>query len=257
MRLERDHLPFARLVVDRPQARNALTRAMYYGIRHAVVRMDADPDLFGLMITGVGDVFIPGGDLGKGDVDDNWIDFIAARGAFEYLPFDVLRRSAKPVVAAVNGICQGGGLLIAMCSDIAVASERATFRVPELLRGISDTYYAQLLVRLVGPVRTRDLMFTGRKITAAEALDWGLISKVVPHDDLIDAATEVLVQICQTAPHARRDIKRVLDQYIGLHDQIAFIDSVQGPETQEGFAAFIEKRAPSWVPDGLSTGGRA
>lgn len=256
LRFERAHPPFARLVVDRPQARNALTQAMYFGVRYAVRRVDADQDLAGLLITGVGDVFIPGGDLGRG-AGDNWADFNAAPGAFDVLPFDVLRQSVKPVVSAVNGICQGGGLLIALCSDMAVVSERATFRVPELLRGISDTYYAQLLVRLLGPVRTRDLMLTGRRLTAAEALDWGLVSRVVPHDDLLDAATEVLVDVCQTAPSARRDIKRVLDQYVGLHDRIAFFDSLQRAESREGFAAFVEKRAPNWVPAELSNGRRA
>jgi enoyl-CoA hydratase len=247
LRFER-HPPFARVTVDRPEARNALTQAMYFGIRYAVRLVDADPELAGLLITGVGDVFIPGGDLGK-KVSDKWADFNAAPGAFDVLPFDVLRQSVKPVVSAVNGICQGGGLLIAMCSDLAVVSERATFRVPELLRGISDTYYAQLLARLIGPVRTRDLMFTGRRLTAAEALDWGLVSRVVPHDELIKAATGALVEIVQTAPEARRDIKRVLDQYIGLHDRIAFFDSLQRPESREGFAAFIEKRSPDWVPE--------
>jgi enoyl-CoA hydratase/carnithine racemase len=255
LRFERDHRPFARLVVDRPQARNALTRAMYFGIRYAVRRVDADPDLAGLLITGVGDVFIPGGDLGGG-VDD-WVDLSGAPGAIDVLPFDVLRQSIKPVVSAVNGICQGGGLMIALCSDVAVVSERATFRVPELLRGISDTYYAQLLVRLVGPVRTRDLLFTARRLSAEEALDWGLVSRVVAHDDLLDAATKVLIQCCQSAPEARRDMKRVLDQYVGLHDRIAFFDSLQRAESTEGFAAFMEKRAPSWVPEGLSDGTRA
>jgi enoyl-CoA hydratase/carnithine racemase len=156
------------------------------------------------------------------------------------------------VVSAVNGICQGGGLMIALCSDVAVVSERATFRVPELLRGISDTYYAQMLVRLVGPVRTRDLMLTARTLTAEEALDWGMVSRVVPHDDLLDSATELLAQCCRTAPGARRDIKRVLDQYVGLHDRMAMFDSLQRPESREGFAAFIEKRLPNWVPAELS-----
>ena len=250
------HLPFAHLTVDRPEARNALTQAMYFGIRYAVRRVDADPELAGLLITGTGDVFIPGGDLGQ-QVSDKWADFNAAPGAFDVLPFDVLRQSVKPVVSAVNGICQGGGLLIAMCSDLAVVSERATFRVPELLRGISDTYYAQLLVRLIGPVRTRDLMFTGRRLTAAEAVDWGLVSRVVPHDELIEAATEALVRIVQTAPEARRDIKRVLDQYVGLQDRIAFFDSLQRPESREGFAAFMEKRSPNWVPEALRRDSRA
>src|ERR1700733_1348437 len=134
LRFER-HPPFAHLTVDRPEARNALTQAMYFGIRSAVRRVDADPELAVLLITGVGDVFIPGGDLGQ-HVTDQWADFNAAPGAFDVLPFDVLRQSVKPVVSAVNGICQGGGLLIAMGSDLAVVSERATFRVPELLRGI-------------------------------------------------------------------------------------------------------------------------
>ena len=255
LRFER-RAPFAHLTVDRPEARNALTQAMYFGIRYAVRLVDADPELAGLLITGVGDVFIPGGDLGQ-KVADKWADFNAAPGAFDVLPFDVLRQSVKPVVSAVNGICQGGGLLIAMCSDLAVVSERAAFRVPELLRGISDTYYAQLLVRLIGPVRTRDLMFTGRRLTAAEALDWGLVSRVVPHDELIEAATGALIEICQTAPEARRDIKRVLDQYVGLHDRIAMFDSLRRPESREGFAAFIEKRSPSWVPEPLRRDGPA
>ena len=141
--------PFAHLTVDRPEARNALTQAMYFGIRYAVRRVDADPELAGLLITGTGDVFIPGG--------------------------------------------------------------------------------------------ARDLMFTGRRLTAAEALEWGLVSRVVPHDELIKTAAEALVQIVQTAPEARRDIKRVLDQYVGLQDRIAFFDSLQRAESREGFAAFIER----------------
>lgn len=248
--------PFAQVTVDRPQARNALTPAMYFGVRYAVRVVDADPELAGMVITGVDDVFIPGGDLGKGAGDD-WLHLGGVPGAMDVLPFDVLRQSIKPVVSAINGICQGGGLMIALCSDVAVASERATFRVPELLRGISDTYFAQVLTRIIGPVRTRDLMLTGRKLSAEEALEWGLISRVVPHDVLMEEATAVLEQCAQTAPLARRDVKRVLDQYVGLHDRIAMFDSLQRPESAEGFAAFIEKRSPSWVPAELRRDARA
>jgi enoyl-CoA hydratase len=82
------------------------------------------------------------------------------------------------------------------------------------------------------------------------------VSRVVPHHELLMTATEGLVQIAQTAPEARRDIKRVLDQYVGLHDRIAFFDSLQRPESKEGFAAFIEKRSPGWVPETLRRDGR-
>lgn len=159
---------FGVCTLDRPEARNAMTPAMYFGIRYAVRHVDADPDLAGLLITGTGDVFAPGGDMGGGDGSDNWLTFGSALGV-DVTPFETLRQSVKPVVSAVNGLCQGGGLQIALCSDMTVVSDRATFRVPELLRGIADTYYSQMLARLIGSVRTRDLMFTGRTLTAAEA----------------------------------------------------------------------------------------
>jgi enoyl-CoA hydratase/carnithine racemase len=253
LRFER-HGPLARCVVDRPETRNAMTAAMYFGVRYATNHVDLDDDLAGLLITGTGDVFIPGGDL-SGNHDDGWADL--PRLLFmDNSPFDALRQATKPVVCAVNGICQGGGLVIAMVSDMAVASDRATFRVPELYRGIADTHYAQILARQIGPARTRDLMFTGRALDAAEAVEWGLISRVVPHDELLDAATEVLVACCRTAPHARNDIKRSLDSYYGLYDRIGMAASLRGPETAEGYLAFKERRAPSWIHPDLRPEGR-
>src|SRR5215211_753964 len=100
--------PFAHVVVDRPEARNAMTPAMYWGVRYAVQHVDADNTLAGLLLTGTGDVFNPGGDLG-GRGDDKWMDFGPL--SMEVTPFDALRQAAKPVVCAVNGICQGGGFM--------------------------------------------------------------------------------------------------------------------------------------------------
>ena len=252
LRFER-HGSLARCVVDRPEARNAMTGAMYFGIRYASNRVDLDPDLAGLLVTGTGDVFIPGGDLGAPTVDD-W----GGPGLLfmDTAPFDALRQAVKPVVAAVNGICQGGGLMIAMVSDVAVASDRATFRAPELLRGIADTNYAHVLPRQIGPARARDMLLTGRVVSAEEALEWGLVSRVVPHEDLLDAATEALVQCVRSAPEARRDVKRSFDQYYGLYDRIGMIASLRSDEAVEGFTAFKERRNPSWVPEDLRTDGR-
>jgi len=253
LRFERDGA-IAVLVLDRPEARNAMTPAMYFGIRYAIQRVNSDESLAGLLITGTGDVFAPGGDLGQ-RAADNWMDFATTMG-MDVTPFDTLRQSAKPVVAAVNGLAQGGGLQIAICSDMAVVSERATFRVPELYRGIADTYYSHMLARLIGPVRTRDLMFTGRVLSAEEALEWGLVSRVVPHDELMSAAREVLAQCCRTAPQARALVKASLDNYIGLYDRIGMKVSLDGPEAVEGFVAFKEKRSPNWVHPDLRIDGR-
>lgn len=240
--------------LDRPEARNAMTPAMYFGIRYAIGLVDADDDLAGLLITGTGDTFAPGGDMGGGGADD-WITFSPALG-MDITPYEALRTSRKPVVAAVNGLAQGGGMQIALCSDMAVVSERATFRVPELFRGIADTYFSQMLARLIGPVRTRDLLFTGRTLSADEALDWGLISRVVAHDRLEDVAVDVLATCCRTAPAARTTVKSSLDSYMGLYDRIGMSASLSSPETVEGFMAFRERRSPDWVHPDLRIEGR-
>jgi enoyl-CoA hydratase/carnithine racemase len=253
VRFER-HGALAQCVIDRPEKRNAMTAAMYFSVRYATNHVDEDPDLAGLLITGTGDVFIPGGDLSQAS-DDEWGD-ISRLLYMEATPFDALRQSKKPVVSAVNGICQGGGLMIAILSDLAVASDRATFRAPELLRGIGDTNYAQILPRQIGPARARDLLFTGRTLNAEEALDWGIVSRIVPHNDLLDAATEVLTSCCRTAPGARSDVKRSFDQYYGLYDRIGMVTSLRGPEPAEGYLAFSNRRNPSWVHPDLRTEGR-
>ena len=139
VRFER-HGPLAHCVIDRAEKRNAMTSAMYFAVRYATNHVDADHDLAGLLIIGSGDVFIPGGDLSQ-QSDDDW-DNVCGLLYMDVCPFDALRQASKPVVSAINGICQGGGLVIAMLSDVSVASDRATFRAPELLRGIADTNYA-------------------------------------------------------------------------------------------------------------------
>jgi enoyl-CoA hydratase/carnithine racemase len=139
---------------------------------------------------------------------------------------------------------------------MAVVSDRATFRTPELFRGIADTHYAHILARQIGPARARDLLFTGRTLDAAEAVDWGLVSRVVPHDELLDAATEVLVACCRTAPGARTDIKRTFDSWYGLYDRIGMKESLGGEEATEGWQAFKERRPPSWIHPDLRPEGR-
>ena len=214
LRLEREG-PIAWCVIDRPAARNALTPGMYYGIKRAVHLVNTDPDLGALIITGVDDVFAPGGDLGgRSEPGETWPDAVGA----DLLPFLSIRDSRAPVIAAVNGICQAGGLLIAMMADIAVVSERATFRVPELLRGIPDATYAAALPAHVGIAVARDLLLSARRFDAAEALRIGLVSRVVPHDELRERALEAAWEILQTSPDARVQVKRMLNERYGSID---------------------------------------
>jgi enoyl-CoA hydratase len=248
LRLDREG-PLAWCVIDRPAARNALTPAMYYGIKRAVRLVDADPDLAALIITGVGDVFAPGGDLGgRSEPGDALPDHVG----YDVLPFLAIRDSRAPVIAAVNGICQAGGLLIAMLSDIAVVSDRATFRVPELLRGIPDATYAAALTAHCGVAVARDLLLSARTFDAAEAQRLGVITRVVPHDELRAAAVEAAHQVLRTAPSARVHVKRMLNERYGHIDyQTMFWALEHSDEPREGMRAFMEKRQPSWIPPGL------
>ncbi len=199
-----------------------------------------------MIITGVGDVFAPGGDLG-GRSESN--ESVPVGIGYDILPFLEIRDSQAPVIAAVNGICQAGGLLVAMMSDIAVASDRATFRVPELLRGIPDATYAAALPAHVGLAVARDLLFSARNFDAAEAQRIGLLSRVVPHDDLRTAALDAMHQVLRTAPAARAQVKRMLNERYGHVDyQTMFWALEHSPEPREGMRAFMEKRPPSWIP---------
>ncbi|MCK9878143.1 enoyl-CoA hydratase/isomerase family protein [Frankia sp. Ag45/Mut15] len=246
LRFERDGA-IGWCVIDRPAARNALTPAMYFGIKRAVWLVNRDPDLAALVITGTGDVFAPGGDLGgrsePGDSLPPGLD------GPDILPFVTVRDSQAPVVAAVNGICQGGGLLIAMLADIAVASDRATFRVPELLRGIIDATYAAVLPAHVGVAVARDLMLSARRFDATEAQRLGVISRVVPHEQLRDAAVQAVREIVQTAPDTRMHVKRMLGEHYRPIDYPTMFWGLQhSPEPREGMRAFMDKRAPAWIP---------
>jgi enoyl-CoA hydratase/carnithine racemase len=254
LRLEREgHLAWC--TIDRPSSRNALSAAMYFGIKRAVQLVNARSEPTALVITGVGDVFAPGGEL-RGQVEDP-NPVVEQLGTDELLPFEAVRNSAAPVVSAVNGICQGGGLIVAMLSDVAVASERATFRAPELLRGIADTGYAAYLPAQIGVANARDLLLTGRKIDATEALRMGLVARVVPHERLREEAIAAAEAVLCTAPEARLHVKRIVNDRYGRVDRMTMDWSIfRGPEAREGMRAFAEKRSPSWIPEALRTGKR-
>ena len=252
LRLDREG-PILWCTIDRPNARNAFTPAMYFGLKRAVRLVNSEPDLAALIITGTGDVFAPGGDLGGRSEEGDGRP--PAGLTYETLPFVVIRESMAPVIAAVNGICQAGGLLVAMMADIAVVSERATFRVPELLRGIIDATYAATLPAHVGLAVARDLILSARRIDASEALRIGLVSRVVPHEELRAEALRAAREILQTAPEARAHTKRMLNQqYAPIDYETMFASLAHGREPREGMAAFMEKREPDWIPRGLPQG---
>src|SRR5262244_4059130 len=198
------HAGVLRVVLDRPERRNACTIEMYHGIKKAAVLAERDPDVDVLVLTGTGDHFCVGGEMGGRHEDGPALD--RETDGIDLTPFVQLERCPKLVLMAINGMCQGGGLVMTLMSDLSVVSERATFRVPELLRGVADCYFGARLASRVGMARAKYLLFTAQYFGAAEALAMGLVSRVVPHAELGAAVDETIAWVRETAPGARSSL---------------------------------------------------
>jgi enoyl-CoA hydratase/carnithine racemase len=233
------------VVIDRPERRNALTIEMYHGIKKAAVLAERDDDVDVLVVSATGDHFCVGGEMGGRHEDGQALD--RETDGLDLTPFVQLERCPKIVLMAINGMCQGGGLVMTLMSDLAVASDRARFRVPELLRGVADCYLGARLASRVGVGRAKWLLFTAQYFSAEEALAMGLVSRVVPHDDLHAAVDETVGWVRQTAPRARAMLKRDLNRHLPPIDLAMFAESLRSAEAREGFEAFVAKRLPSWV----------
>jgi enoyl-CoA hydratase/carnithine racemase len=234
-----------RVVIDRPERRNALTIEMYHGLKKAAVLAERDPAVDVLLVTATGDYFCVGGEMGGKHEGGAGLD--RETDGIDLLPFVQFERCPKIVVLGINGMCQGGGLNLTLTADLAIASERATFRAPELLRGVADCFLGARLATRVGMARAKLLLFTAAEVSAAEALGMGLVARVVPQIQLDAAVAETVERVRQTGPQARAALKRDLNRQLPAIDFAMFTASLACEEVREGFAAFVEKRAPAWT----------
>jgi enoyl-CoA hydratase/carnithine racemase len=234
-----------RVVIDRPERRNALTIEMYHGLKKAAVLAERDPAVDVLVVTAAGDAFSVGGEMGGQHEGGQPLD--RETDGIDLLPFAQFERCPKIVILGVNGVCQGGGVNLVLTSDIAVAAARATFRVPELLRGVADCFLGARLAARVGMARAKYLLFTAQEFGAVEALAMGLVSRVVRDAALEVALEETVGWVRQTGPQARAALKRDLQRQLPAIDFAMFAESLRSEEVREGFAAFVEKRPPRWA----------
>lgn len=237
-----------RVVIDRPQRRNALTIEMYHGLKKAAVVAERDPAVDLMVVTATGEYFCVGGEMAGQHEGGDTIDRETDR--YDLLPFVQFERCPKLILLAINGMCQGGGLNMALMSDLTVVSDRARFRVPELLRGVADCYLGARLASRIGIAQAKYLLFTAQYFSAAEALAMGLIARVVPHEQLDAAVNETIDWVRQTGPRARTALKRDLNRQLPPIDFPMFAESLDSDEVREGFTAFAQKRPPQWVPKG-------
>lgn len=252
--IERDG-PVLRLTINREDRRNSINDAVLDGIESGLRQaMATMPETRVVVLTAVGDkAFCAGADLKRtGDDRPFQVDHRDPSTKLGDL-FRLVERFPLPLVARVNGHAVAGGLgLVAMC-DMAIASDKAKFGAPETRIGVWPMMIMTQLMRVMPKRKLLELMVTGEPMTAAEALEVGLVNHVVPPEDL-DAKTDwFLARILKSSPAA---IRRGLYVYramqdMSMHQAVAFAESNGGlmgstEDAREGIAAFNEKRSPDW-----------
>jgi enoyl-CoA hydratase/carnithine racemase len=248
----RDRIAY--ITINRPEVLNALDPETYHELSEAWIEVRDNPDIWVAIITGAGEkAFCVGADLRKTipRQPEMWEFWLTQREQLLNRGLEVW----KPVIAAVNGYCLGGGMTLLFATDIRVAAEHATFGLSEVKRAIlpGNGGTQRALRNLPYPI-AMELLLTGEPITAHQALQYGLINKVVPLAELMATAEEYARKICRNGPLAVRAIKElaVRSQYMHIADGLR-LEQAMGlilmrltEDAQEGPRAFAERREPQY-----------
>jgi len=245
----------ATLTLSRPEAYNALNMPLGRELFEASLELDDDPDVRCVVITGAGRAFCAGGDV------KDFVDNLGRIGSHikeltTYLHGAVSRfcRSDKPVIMAINGIAAGGGFSFALSGDLVVAAESAKFTMAySKIAATPDGSSSYFLPRLIGLRRAMELYFTNRVLTAREALEWGLVTRVVPDAELKSTVTALAAELAQGPTKAFGAAKRLLHQstWESLETQMeleaqAIAASGHTEDFQAGVKAFAAKQPVSF-----------
>lgn len=247
------------ITLNRPESLNAMNHELVTGVHDALDEVDADHDCRVVVLTGAGRAFCAGLDL-KGPGAAPGTDGVgrAQAGMLSQQRiaslYTRMRAVRKPIIAAVNGAASGGGFAFALASDVRVAAESARFNVAFVRIGLSgcDVGVSYLLPRLIGASKAFELMLTGRFVGAEEAERIGLVSRVVPDGEVVDAALEIAAQIRANSPFGVWMTKEVMWSNLEAGSMQAAIDlenrnqilTTFTEDMPEAIRAFLEKREP-------------
>jgi methylglutaconyl-CoA hydratase len=260
--LRTDHDPrgIVTLTLDRPEARNALSAALVARLTDELDTLAGDAGVRAIMLTGAGDVFCAGADIGEmraaGAAPPAQNEADSRRFA---TMLERLERQPQPTLALVNGAAFGGAVgLIAAC-DIALAATSARFALSEVRLGLVPAMISPYVIRAIGTREARRWFLSGEAMDAATALRIGLVHEAVDPGSLAAAADGVLGALLAGAPGAQAEIKRLIRHATGrsdagdeamLADTARWIARVRaGPEAREGLSSFLERRKPRWTRD--------
>jgi enoyl-CoA hydratase len=238
------------LTIDDPAKLNAMGRTFWSEVRDALAALEADGRTRAVIVTGAGEkAFSAGGDIESFSA----LADIGAKREFQQdcmRTFAAVEETPLPVIAAVNGYAMGGGCELAMACDIVVASQNATFGMPEGAVGLVPGFGVLRAPSVIGRHWTKLMMFAGERVDAATALRIGLAQKVVPRADLMDTAREIAVRIAGMAPLALATGKNLVNRGVDRgefdHSTAALTTLHSTADAAEGIAAFVGKRPPKF-----------
>jgi enoyl-CoA hydratase/carnithine racemase len=240
------------LTINRPDRRNALSRDTLYTLGRLGRELVADPEIRAIVVTGAGDkAFCAGADLKERQGMST--DDVRVQVGLYRSELGVLDRSPKPVIAAINGVAFGGGLEVALLCDLRVAAPHAELGLPETTLGIiPGAGGTQRLPRIVGEARAKEMILLGRRLSAAEALSWGLVNRVSPQGaSVLEDAIAWIEPIASGAPVAQAAALRAIeDSYdvpleLGLElERVRYDETLRSEDRLEALRAFAEKRRP-------------
>ena len=244
------------LTLDRPDAANAIHLPLARELMEAAIRCDEDPTVRAVLLTGSGKMFCAGGDLRSfAEKGDELPGALKELTVYLHAATTRFARMDAPLVVAVNGTAAGAGFSLAVSGDLVLAAESAKFTMAYTAAGLSpDGSSSWYLPRLIGTRRTQELMLTNRRLSAHEALEWGLVTRVVPDEALATEARDVARELAQGPTRAYGVVKELLltSHTEGLETQLEHeargIARMSGtPDGREGIQAFLEKRAPKFT----------
>jgi enoyl-CoA hydratase len=253
LRVERrEHVAY--LTIDRPERRNALSIGLTSELVSSLVDLGADDDIWAIILTGSGDeAFCAGTDLKELDqlVRVEGGQLPRPMGGTERNLFEVLLEVGKPTVAVVNGAAMGAGSELALACDMRVLATHAVLAQPEAKRGMGANFASVILPRLLPRAVAFELLYTGRAVSAAEALSLGLANLVADRVDLPLQAEDFVRSIVANAPLTLRRYKQMMTKSWGspIHNALrldAGPDPYGSRDREEGIRAFVEKRPPRW-----------
>ncbi|MGQ9646530.1 MAG: enoyl-CoA hydratase/isomerase family protein [Thermodesulfobacteriota bacterium] len=245
----------AHLTLNRPEALNSINLELSKDLMQAVLECDEDPRIRAVVLSGNGRLFCAGGDLKTFTTQGERLPYYV-KEVTTYLHGAVSRltRMDPPVVAAVHGFAVGAGMSLALACDLVVAAETASFSVAYTRVGLTpDGSMSYFLPRLIGLKRALELTLTNRTLSAQEALDWGLVTRVVPDGKLLSEANALAIQLAAGPAKALGAAKRLIHRGSNetleteMENETQTIAGIaRTSDTHEAIRAFIEKRAPKF-----------